>query len=162
VDYLKYDNCFHLGRWGTPQLSFNRYKVMWDAIKATKKSILFSLCSWGEDYVHTWGMSIANSWRISGDIYDSFSRPDDLCSCIEPSNPYCVAPGNHCSVLNIINKVAPYIDRSQPGGWNDLDMLEIGNGGMTDDEVSTLGDLISPCTTHCFYSTKPIFQCGLL
>lgn len=79
-------------------------------------------------------MSIANSWRISGDIYDSFSRPDDLCSCTEPSNPFCVAPGSHCSVVNILNKVAPYVDRGQPGGWNDLDMLEVGNGGMTDDE----------------------------
>lgn len=79
-------------------------------------------------------MSIANSWRISGDIYDSFSRPDDLCSCDEPANPFCVAPGSHCSVINIINKVAPYVDRGQPGGWNDLDMLEVGNGGMTDDE----------------------------
>jgi alpha-galactosidase len=45
-----------------------------------------------------------------------------------------VAPGSHCSVLNILNKVAPYVDRGQPGGWNDLDMLEVGNGGMTDEE----------------------------
>jgi len=72
---------------------------------------------------------------MSGDIYDSFTRPDDLCSCIDPASPLCVAPGTHCSVLNIINKVAPYVDRGQPGGWNDLDMLEVGNGGMTDNEV---------------------------
>ena len=39
-------------------------------------------------------------------------------------------------MINIVNKVAPYADRAQPGGWNDLDMLEVGNGGMTDDEVS--------------------------
>ena len=43
--------------------------------------------------------------------------------------------GTHCSVLNIISRVAAYADRAQPGGWNDLDMLEVGNGGMTDDEV---------------------------
>lgn len=134
VDYLKYDNCYHLGRWGTPQISFNRYKVMADAIRATGRNMLYGLCNWGEDYVHTWGISIANSWRISGDIYDSFSRPDDLCSCTEPANPLCVAPGTHCSVVNIINKVAPYVDRGKPGGWNDLDMLEVGNGGMTDEE----------------------------
>jgi hypothetical protein len=72
---------------------------------------------------------------MSGDIYDSFSRPDDLCSCTDASNPLCIAPGSHCSVLNIVNKVAPYVDRGQPGGWNDLDMLEVGNGGMTDEEV---------------------------
>jgi len=44
-------------------------------------------------------------------------------------------PGSHCSILNIINKVSAFSDRAQPGGWNDLDMLEVGNGGMTDDEV---------------------------
>ncbi|KAH8758096.1 alpha-galactosidase [Hyaloscypha sp. PMI_1271] len=134
VDYLKYDNCYHMGRFGTPKLSFDRYKVMWDALNSTGRPILYSLCNWGEDYTHTWGMSIANSWRMSGDIYDSFSRPDDLCSCIDASSPFCIAPGTHCSVLNIINKVAPYVDRGQPGGWNDLDMLEVGNGGMTDEE----------------------------
>jgi len=134
VDYLKYDNCYHMGRFGTPQISFNRYNEMWKAINATGRPMLYSLCNWGEDYPHTWGMSIANSWRVSGDIYDSFSRPDDLCSCETASDPHCVAPGSRCSVLNIVNKVAPYVDRGQPGGWNDLDMLEVGNGGMTDDE----------------------------
>jgi alpha-galactosidase len=53
VDYLKYDNCYHMGRWGTPLLSFNRYKAMWDALKAAGRPMLYSLCSWGEDYVHT-------------------------------------------------------------------------------------------------------------
>lgn len=134
VDYLKYDNCYHKGRFGYPEVSFNRYNVMWRALNATGRPILYSLCSWGEDYVHTWGMSIANSWRVSGDIYDSFSRPDDLCSCTDATSPHCVAPGSHCSVLNIINKVAPYVDRGQYGGWNDLDMLEVGLGGMTDEE----------------------------
>jgi alpha-galactosidase len=143
-----------MGRFGTPKISFDRYKVMWDAINSTGRPMLYSLCNWGEDYAHTvsktplnsdtkhftnkfkWGMSIANSWRMSGDIYDSFSRPDDLCSCVDASNPHCIAPGSHCSVLNIVNKVAPYSDRGQPGGWNDLDMLEVGNGGMTDEEVT--------------------------
>ncbi|KAK3673906.1 hypothetical protein LTR78_006108 [Recurvomyces mirabilis] len=134
IDYLKYDNCYHMGRFGTPLVTFNRFNDMAKALKATGRSILYSLCSWGEDYVHTWGPSIANSWRISGNIYDSFARPDDLCGCNEPTDPHHVAPGTHCSVLNIINKVAPYTDRSMPGGWSDLDMLEVGLGGMTDEE----------------------------
>lgn len=81
-------------------------------------------------------MSVSNSWRITGDIYDSFSRPDDLCGCnsIAPGDVNCVAPGTHCSVLFILNKVAPFADRSIPGGWSDLDMLEVGQGGMTDEE----------------------------
>lgn len=79
-----------MGRIGTPQISFNRFKVMSDALKATGRNILLNLCNWGEDSVHTvssptrkalcssltlaqWGMSISNSWRITGDIYDSFT-----------------------------------------------------------------------------------------
>ena len=134
VDYLKYDNCYHRGRFGYPEVSFNRYNAMWEALNATGRPILYSLCNWGEDYVHTWGMSIANSWRVSGDIYDSFNRPDALCACTNTADPHCVAPGSHCSVLNIINKAATFADRGQHGGWNDLDALEVGLGGMTDEE----------------------------
>lgn len=149
---LKYDSCYHMGRVGSPTVSFNRFKAMSDALSQTGRNILLNLCNWGEDLVHTvccsdslpipstniiqWGMSISNSWRITGDIYDSFTRPDDLCGCstMEPGAVNCVAPGTHCSVLFILNKVAPFADRSIPGGWSDLDMLEVGQGGMTDEE----------------------------
>ena len=134
VDYLKYDNCYHRGRFGFPEVSFNRYNNMAQALNNTGRKILYGLCTWGEDYVHTWGQSLANSWRISGDIYDSFDRPDDLCSCTDPKDPHCVAPGTHCSVVNIVNRVAPFVDRGAPGGWNDLDSLEVGHGGMSDEE----------------------------
>jgi alpha-galactosidase len=50
---LKYDSCYHMGRVGTPSVSFNRFKVMSDALKATGKNILLNLCNWGEDLVHT-------------------------------------------------------------------------------------------------------------
>lgn len=53
VDMLKYDSCYHMGRIGTPQISFNRFKVMADALKSTGRNILFNLCNWGEDQVHT-------------------------------------------------------------------------------------------------------------
>ena len=36
--------------------------------------------------------------------------------------------------MNIINKDAPIVSKAQPGAWNDLDNLEVGNGGMTDSE----------------------------
>jgi len=39
--------------------------------------------------------------------------------------------------MNILNKVVSYVDKAIPGAWNDLDMLEIGNGGMTDTEYVT-------------------------
>ena len=39
--------------------------------------------------------------------------------------------------MNIVNKAAFVQYKSQPGAWNDLDMLEVGNGGMTDEEEVT-------------------------
>lgn len=42
-----------MGRIGTPQISFNRFKAMSDALVATGRPVLLNLCNWGEDYVHT-------------------------------------------------------------------------------------------------------------
>jgi alpha-galactosidase len=33
-----------------------------------------------------------------------------------------------------MNKASFIVSKAQPGGWNDLDMLEVGNGAMTDAE----------------------------
>lgn len=79
VDYLKYDNCYNDGEAGNQQLSYNRYKVMSDALKATGRPILYSLCNWGEDFPWNWAQTIANSWRISGDVYDSYDLYDARC-----------------------------------------------------------------------------------
>ena len=53
VDYFKYDNCYNLGRSGSALISFNRYKAMADALNATGRPMVYSLCSWGEDQVHS-------------------------------------------------------------------------------------------------------------
>ena len=131
VDYLKYDNCYNEGQEGTEQLTYTRYKAMSDALNATGRPILYSMCNWGRDYPWNWAQTMANSWRITGDIYDSFARPDPRCPCTTYD---CTLPGYHCSVMNILNKAAPIANKAQPGGWNDLDILEVGNGAMTDDE----------------------------
>src|SRR3954469_2098449 len=77
VDYLKYDNCFNQGQSGTPKLSFDRYKVMSDALNSTGRGMVYAMCNWGNDDPFDWAYRIANSGRMSGDIYDSFNRPDD-------------------------------------------------------------------------------------
>jgi alpha-galactosidase len=84
---------------------------------------------------YDWAYTIANSYRMSGDIYDSFNRPDDRCLCGE--NIPCNFPGFHCSVMNILNKMAPIVSRSMSGGFADMDMLEVGNGGQDDNEYIT-------------------------
>ncbi|EFP88576.1 hypothetical protein PGT21_036540 [Puccinia graminis f. sp. tritici] len=136
VDYLKYDNCYNEGLSGTPSISATRYRTMRNALNDTGRPIVYSLCQWGEDQVWNWGATIANSWRISGDIYDNFDRPDDRCPCPDSSVP-CPLAGFHCSVMNILEKAAGLGQKAGPGGWNDLDMLEVGNGGMSYDEYVT-------------------------
>lgn len=80
-----------------------------------------------------WASTIANSARISGDIQDSFSMPTASCPC-GPDDYYCELPGYACSVMNILGKAASIRSKNQAGYYNDLDMLEVGNGGMTTDE----------------------------
>jgi alpha-galactosidase len=103
VDLLKYDNCNGDGT--SPQ---QRDTTMRDALAKTGRSILFSLCEWGDDNVWTWGAGVGNMWRTTGDINDSF--------------------GSLLSNFHTNVKLAAY---AGPGGWNDPDMLEVGRGGMT-------------------------------
>jgi len=84
-------------------------------------------CNWGEDGPWNWASTIANSWRATGDIFDTFNQPDVRCPCTGDEGYDCLLPGFHCSVMNILNKVAPVASKAQPGAWNDLDMLEVGN-----------------------------------
>ncbi|MDJ0347464.1 NPCBM/NEW2 domain-containing protein [Streptomyces sp. H10-C2] len=109
VDYLKYDNCNNTGADAQ-----TRYKAMGDALKATGRPILYSICEWGSNQPWNWAANVGNSWRTTGDISDSWS-----------------------SMIGIAHQnqsLAPY---AKPGAWNDPDMLEVGNGGMTDTEYRT-------------------------
>jgi len=136
VDYLKYDNCFNEGNSGTPQISYDRYNKMSQALNQTGRPIFYSLCQWGEDSVWNWGSTLSNSWRISGDIYDNFDRYDDRCPC---ESYECVGlQGYMCSMVNILEKAIPLGQKAGPtNGWNDMDMLEVGNGGMSFEEYKS-------------------------
>jgi alpha-galactosidase len=106
VDYLKYDNCYDTGT--APEV---RYPVMRDALLAVSRPIFFSMCEWGRDDPATWAPQVGNSWRTTGDIKDTWD-----------------------SVLTLIDLNDKWAEVAAPGGWNDPDMLEVGNGGMTTDE----------------------------
>jgi len=109
VDYLKYDNCNSGPR--TPE---ERYPVMRDALNKSGRAIFYSMCEWGVDDPAKWAKDVGNSWRTTGDISDSWN-----------------------SMISIIDKNNEWADFAGPGGWNDPDMLEVGNGGMTYDEYRT-------------------------
>eukprot|EP01121_Diplochlamys_sp_Union-15-3_P006182 TRINITY_DN16690_c0_g1_i1.p1 TRINITY_DN16690_c0_g1~~TRINITY_DN16690_c0_g1_i1.p1 ORF type:complete len:533 (-),score=115.43 TRINITY_DN16690_c0_g1_i1:83-1558(-) len=109
VDYLKFDNCNNDNI--PPE---QRYPIMRDALNKTGRPIFYSLCEWGEDNPATWAPNVGNSWRTTGDISDSW---DSMISRIDTNDQWAKYAG--------------------PGGWNDPDMLEVGNGGMTYDEYVT-------------------------
>src|SRR5882757_5094307 len=106
VDYLKYDNCNNDGT-----SAEQRYTTMRDALLATGRPILYSICEWGESQPWTWAGSVGNSWRTTLDVTDNYS-----------------------SVLSIYQANIQLGQYAGPGHWNDPDMLEIGNGEMTDVE----------------------------
>ena len=106
VDYLKYDNCNNEG-----VDAVKRYTDMRDALQATGRPILFSICEWGENKPWLWAKDVGNSWRTTGDISDGYS-----------------------SMLGIVHQNMVLSQYAGPGHWNDPDMLEVGNGGMTDTE----------------------------
>ncbi|MGV8096851.1 MAG: glycoside hydrolase family 27 protein [Mangrovibacterium sp.] len=117
VDYLKYDWCNNEG-----QNQKAAYKTMSDALKASGRPIVFSICEWGTGSPWTWGQGIGHLWRTTGDINDCFS---------------CSIDWGGLGVLEIIDKNADLYKYAGPGHWNDPDMLEVGNGGMTTDEYKT-------------------------
>lgn len=43
-----------------------------------------------------------------------------------------------CSMARIMEWASSLVQKSHAGAWNDLDMLEVGNGGMTRDEYSKI------------------------
>lgn len=103
ADYLKYDNC-----WSNYVPGLKRYTDMRDALNATGVQIYYSICSWGTENVWEWGSSVGNSWRTTLDIENNWG-----------SMRYNFAQNS------ILSKY------SGPGGWNDPDMLEVGNNNMT-------------------------------
>jgi alpha-galactosidase len=80
IDYVKEDSCFASPDHAT---AFAEYAKMRDALNATGRPILLSLCGW-----HSWyapvGKSLGNSWRISGDVnsYDDMKRAIDVNSML--------------------------------------------------------------------------------
>ena len=122
VDYLKYDWCNS----GTADAR-DAYKRMRDALHAAGRPVVFSICEWGQNKPWEWASDVGHLWRTSGDIYDSYDgrkgwemgwkRILDLQYDLVPSIG---ADG--------IGKYAG------PGHWNDPDMLEVGNAGLSQAE----------------------------
>ena len=109
VDYLKYDWCG-----SSTQNARASYTLMRDALYKAGRPIVFSICEWGSNNPWEWGAEVGHLWRTTGDISDNWN-----------------------SMIGIFDKQKDLARYAGPGGWNDPDMLEVGNGGMTNEEYKT-------------------------
>jgi alpha-galactosidase len=114
VDYLKYDWCNT-----TTQDAQAAYALIRNALNATGRPIVLSICEWGTAKPWLWGKAVGgNLWRTTGDISDTWQGKDK----------------HHLGVVDILDLQDGLQSYAGPGHWNDPDMLEVGNGGMTTDE----------------------------
>lgn len=106
VDYVKVDWCNAQGIDAPAQ-----YAKIRDALLHAGRPIVFSICEWGSNRPWLWADTTGNLWRTTEDIWD-----------------------NYQSMVANADLNMQYWHSAGPGHWNDPDMLEVGNGGMTPDE----------------------------
>ncbi|KAJ3795451.1 glycoside hydrolase [Lentinula aff. detonsa] len=118
-DYLKFDNCAIPFDDIIREGMIGKYTRMADALAQLSKSsgqppFLFSLCQWGWEQVWLWGSTLGHSWRVTGDIAPDWD-----------------------SLAYIINFNSFITQATSFYGHNDMDMLQLGNGGLTFDEAKS-------------------------
>lgn len=111
VDYLKFDWC-HTGT-QNPQAS---YTLMRDAIYKAGRPMVFSICEWGKSKPWLWAKDVGHLWRTTDDIMDCWDCEDDWMNA---------------GFTVLLDRIVGLETYSGPGHWNDPDMLEVGNSGLT-------------------------------
>jgi alpha-galactosidase len=109
---LKYDWC-HTSKANAEWA----YATMRDALQTAGRPIIFSRCEWGTAKPWLWAKDTGNLWRTTGDISDCWDCKRDRLSFVK--------------IADMEEGIESY---AGPGHWNDLDMLEVGNGGLTTTE----------------------------
>ena len=109
------------------------YRVFQQSLAKVPRDIVYSFCQYGNADSWTWAPAFgANSWRTTGDI-----------------------SANWKSMTNIgfnQDRLAKY---AGPGHWNDPDMLEVGNKGLTPDECYT------HMTLWCMLASPLLIGCDM-
>ncbi len=117
IDYLKYDWCSASQVYDNTQATMAAaYAKMGNGLLNSGRTIVYSLCQYGNLNVGEWGERVGgNLWRTTGDIGDRWQSMNNIGFNLQPGREKFAGPGH----------------------WNDPDMLEIGNGGMTGTEYQT-------------------------
>lgn len=114
IDYLKYDWCSASRVWKDEDMQAV-YQRMGEALRKTGRPIVYALCQYGRIKVQDWGTKVgASLWRTTFDIRDQWASMEQI---------------------GFAQSDLAYA--SNPGSFNDPDMLEVGNGGMTPVEYRT-------------------------
>lgn len=108
VDYLKYDNC-NVGTRTTSEAMREDFENMGRALRASGRSIVYSICAWKLRTHESWMPATGHLWRTTGDIRPTWAG----------RNP-------QRSMLAIVDEHAGLEAYQRPGAWNDPDMLEVG------------------------------------
>jgi alpha-galactosidase len=116
VDLLKYDWCSAFEIYKAQPEMQALYQKMGEALQATGRPIVYSLCQYGLFDVGSWGRKVGgNLWRTGGDT----------------------VAGNRWASISARFESNGQSDENGPGGWNDPDMMLIGNGGLSEEEQRT-------------------------
>ena len=102
--------------------AYTQYKRMGEALREASRSyaldnsteerpVTFSICEWGFNHPWNWGAKAGNMWRTTMDIFPSWK-----------------------SIVHIYNRSIGLYPFASPSHVNDPDMLEVGNGNLTEDE----------------------------
>jgi alpha-galactosidase len=134
VDYLKYDMCGG-SRYDYPDTPVSRrnvarraYTRMGDALAAQDRDIVYSVCDAGAYNAWEWAADAgAHLWRTAGDLGPHWRRIEE--------------------VIDRQAHLAPY---AGPGGWNDPDMLYVGD------------DTLSPAEWRLQFSVWSVLSAPLL
>jgi alpha-galactosidase len=118
VDFLKLDWCNSEG-----QNAVESYTLMRDALYAAGRPVIFSLCEWGLNKPWEWAANVGHLWRMTGDIRNNWNIPD--------AKEGKVWAGGVVINLDMQQGLEKF---AGPGGWNDPDMLQVGNSVLTDSE----------------------------
>ena len=134
-DFIKVDFCGVPGiNRNNPPTDEERYTSISQTIDAIgRKDVSMNVCRWG--FPGVWVKDVAESWRISGDIYLEWK-----------------------SIVNNISENLYLSAYSGYGRYNDMDMLEIGRGLTQTEEETHFGMwciMSSPLLIGCDLTTIP-------
>ncbi len=117
VDYLKYDWCHTESR-----DAVEAYTTMSRALRAAGRPVVFSVCEWGTAEPWKWAPEIAHLWRTTGDIIDCWDCEERWSRGIKPILDLQMSQEDGHNGLELY---------AGPDHWNDPDMMEVGNPGLT-------------------------------